>query len=337
MYDNPKISVIIPVYNVEPYLKDCLLSVQKQTFEDFEVILVNDGSKDNSGKICDDIAKADSRFKVIHKKNGGVNTARKIGIEQAKGKYITFLDGDDLFPGNALEVMYKKSEEFDLDICVGQQLIYRDGENVEDLKNAKYNLQDEYTKVFCAKDLDYFHMYEIEWFMVFGGKLTKRELFNNQYIAVNLKYGEDQVCIKETLFKANRISAVSDYVYYYRKRPNSATTRRNKRSIDIFESLDLLEKVLTDYNYIDKEYTHLINWALVSYLFHLRLFTPYFLWWEFISKICNYTKTIDMTKLKENEISPRFLKLIKRFNKNEHITFNKLYYIYKIFMNGGKI
>ena len=89
------ISVIVPVYNVENYIAQCIESVIKQTYTKFEIILVNDGSKDNSGKICDEYALKDERIKVIHKENAGVSSARNVGIKQSKGQWITFIDSDD--------------------------------------------------------------------------------------------------------------------------------------------------------------------------------------------------------------------------------------------------
>lgn len=94
--NNPLISIIVPVYNGEKYLRTCLDSILSQTYKNWEAILVDDGSKDNSGKICDEYANKDSRFKVIHKENGGVSSARNIGIEQSRGKWITFVDADDM-------------------------------------------------------------------------------------------------------------------------------------------------------------------------------------------------------------------------------------------------
>lgn len=103
-----QISVIIPIYNVEKYLSDCVESVLKQTYTDLEIILVDDGSQDASGQICDDYAKQDSRVQVIHKKNGGLSSARNAGIDQATGQYFFFLDSDDWIAENALELLYKE-------------------------------------------------------------------------------------------------------------------------------------------------------------------------------------------------------------------------------------
>ena len=98
------ISIIIPVYNVEKYLKECVDSVRKQTYKNLEIILIDDGSKDNSGKLCDELAKEDNRIKVIHKENGGLSDARNVGIENATGEYIQFIDSDDFVEKDMIEI-----------------------------------------------------------------------------------------------------------------------------------------------------------------------------------------------------------------------------------------
>ena len=106
MTTSPKISIIIPVYNAEKYLHRCLNSILSQTFTDFEVLLINDGSPDNSGKICDEYALNDSRIKVFHKENGGVSSARNFGIDNARGEWITFIDSDDYIQSGYIEGLY---------------------------------------------------------------------------------------------------------------------------------------------------------------------------------------------------------------------------------------
>ena len=96
MNNNPKISIIVPVYNVEQYLRRCIDSILNQSFADFELLLIDDGSKDKSGAICDEYAAKDSRIRVFHKENGGVSSARNIGLENARGEWLSFIDGDDV-------------------------------------------------------------------------------------------------------------------------------------------------------------------------------------------------------------------------------------------------
>lgn len=107
---NPLISVIVPVYNVERYLNQCIDSILAQTYKDFELILVDDGSKDKSGEICDEYVKKDSRIRVFHKKNGGVSSARNYGIDNAQGTYICFVDSDDWVDETYLEDMLKPGD-----------------------------------------------------------------------------------------------------------------------------------------------------------------------------------------------------------------------------------
>ena len=111
---NPLISVIVPVYNGERYLHECIDSILNQTFTDLELILLNDGSSDNSGKICDDYALKDKRVRVIHKKNEGINATRKRGVREAKGTWISFCDNDDSLPLDALNRMFKETENTDI-------------------------------------------------------------------------------------------------------------------------------------------------------------------------------------------------------------------------------
>lgn len=106
--NNPKISVIVPVYNAEKYLHRCVDSILAQTFTDFEVLLINDGSKDKSGTICDDYAKLDSRVRVFHKENGGVSSARNIGVENMVGDYSIHVDSDDEILPTMYEKLYNK-------------------------------------------------------------------------------------------------------------------------------------------------------------------------------------------------------------------------------------
>ena len=120
----PKISVIVPVYNVEKYLSRCIDSILAQTFTDFELLLIDDGSKDKSGEICDEYANKDNHVKVFHKENGGVSSARNLGLDNAQGEWITFVDSDDFVNSDWLSY-YAKS--FDVDLIVqGYQVIEAD-------------------------------------------------------------------------------------------------------------------------------------------------------------------------------------------------------------------
>ena len=124
-------SIILPIYNVEKYLKECVDSTQAQTFKDFEIILVDDGSKDSSPAICDELASQDDRIKVIHKPNGGQSTARNMGLENAEGKYIIYLDSDDFITSETFfEDVYNKIQETDSDIVLYKYSKYFEARNI---------------------------------------------------------------------------------------------------------------------------------------------------------------------------------------------------------------
>lgn len=114
----PKLSVIVPIYNTEKYLSNCIESILNQTFADFELILVDDGSTDGSGDVCDEYCQSDDRVKVIHQKNGGVTEARKQGIEVALGEYISFIDSDDWIESNMYQAMLEKADAYDADMIL---------------------------------------------------------------------------------------------------------------------------------------------------------------------------------------------------------------------------
>ncbi|MFB4033578.1 glycosyltransferase family 2 protein, partial [Streptococcus pneumoniae] len=116
--ENQLISVIVPVYNVEEYLKQCLDSILEQTFSNYEVILVNDGSTDSSGLICQEYAEKDTRIRYFEKENGGLSDARNYGIEQAQGEYLTFVDSDDLLDASHLTILYDALVNNDADISI---------------------------------------------------------------------------------------------------------------------------------------------------------------------------------------------------------------------------
>ena len=160
-----KISVIVPVYNVEKFIKRCLDSIINQTTKDLEIILVNDGSTDNSGKICDEYAKLDNRITVIHKENGGISSARNIGLDVATGEWIAFVDSDDYIEKDMYEVLYKTAIEKNVDICacffkyltVDNKILFNLTQEQLDM-NGKYNskefleliYKDEYMNGICV-------------------------------------------------------------------------------------------------------------------------------------------------------------------------------------------
>jgi glycosyltransferase involved in cell wall biosynthesis len=134
----PKVSIIVPVYNIESYVKDCLMSIKSQSFKDFEVIVVNDGSTDSSLSVVEEVVSGDSRFKVISQENGGLSVARNTGVNNATGVYVTFLDSDDMFSDGALSLAANLCDKKDLDMLIYGTDVFHDDSVVT---NQKFNYE----------------------------------------------------------------------------------------------------------------------------------------------------------------------------------------------------
>ena len=210
-----KVSVIIPVYNVEKYLEECIQSVLKQTYKNLEIILVDDGSKDNSGNICDEYAKRDERIKVIHKKNGGLSDARNAGIDICTGEYIAFLDSDDFIEEDMYEFLVKNLEKAKADISICQvYYVYKNAKQTTHTPNV-------YLEMNSSEAIKYVNM--LGYYTVAAyDKLYKREIFENIRYPVG-KVNEDWYIICQVLDKANKIVYSSEPKYNYRKRRGSIT------------------------------------------------------------------------------------------------------------------
>ena len=174
---NPKISIIVPVYNVEQILRYCVDSICKQSFTDFEVLLIDDGSKDTSGKICDELLLMDSRIKVFHKQNGGLSDARNFGIEKACGDFLLFIDSDDVLHEDFCKVLIELQEKYNAEITSTDLVNFYDCSEIEILNSKVYN-QEEF--VYNSVDIlkEYFNpKNERKIYHGLCMKLYKKELF----------------------------------------------------------------------------------------------------------------------------------------------------------------
>lgn len=208
---NPKVSIITPVYMAEDYLHSCIDSVLAQTYQNWELLLIDDGSYDKSGAICDEYAQKDSRIRVFHKVNGGVSSARNLGLEKATGEWVMFLDSDDWIENNMLSVVEDK-EEFDF-IQFGFKKVFNGSVKYYSKlpsQNIEIN-QEEY-----CNNL-YYHS-------GICGYIIKRYIIIscNIRFPLHIRYGEDQDFILKTILHVNKIF-ISNYHYYnYNYNPNSA-------------------------------------------------------------------------------------------------------------------
>ncbi|MGF2941895.1 glycosyltransferase family 2 protein [Enterococcus xiangfangensis] len=211
-----EISIIVPVYNVEKYLRKCVDSILAQTFTDFELILVDDGSPDNSGAICDQYAEKDSRIKVIHKENGGLSDARNAGIEVAKGKYLGFIDSDDYIADDMYELLYNNiiKEKADLSIC-GIYHVYEGKEPERKIEKYMVLNRDEATVLI-------FHGNQISDHAV--NKLYSRSIFSELRYPLG-KYHEDSFTIVGILDQCEKVVVDTKQKYYYYHRDDSITSQ----------------------------------------------------------------------------------------------------------------
>ena len=206
------ISVIVPVYNVEKYLEECVNSIINQTYKNLEIILVDDGSKDNSSKMCDELAKKDSRIKVIHKENGGISDVRNVGIENSRGKYIQFIDSDDFMEDNMIETLYKDILENEADVSMCSYYLFKDGVKTTDATYKK----EIYNKEQILKEI----LLDERVRSYLWNKLFKKSLFSGIYFPKG-KVFEDIYVIPFIFEKSNKVVFNNIPLYYYRQREGS--------------------------------------------------------------------------------------------------------------------
>ena len=203
---NPIISVIIPVYNTRDILIDTVDSIIKQTFEDFELILIDDGSENYSNKLCDIIAKKDKRIRVIHKENGGVCEARNVGLEVARGKYITFCDHDDLYYPETLKVEYEEAIKANADmVIVGVKNVLKESETISGTQfiYVDEEVRSHFLDILTLKCLN--NVWNV---------LYKRDLIENIKFDTNLKHGEEDIIFNLSIIKkVNKIVSICTPLY----------------------------------------------------------------------------------------------------------------------------
>lgn len=247
MSETKQITVVIPVYNVESYLRRCIDSIVCQTIKNIDIILVDDGSTDNSGKICDEYREIDNRIKVVHQKNQGLSAARNVGIKMAKTKYICFIDSDDYVEKDMLEYLYEGTLQSGADIvCCGFTNIYENGE-IE-----KITIPDNDVLFSKEEALD-IHLFSGYIEVVAWNKLYKLELFNNITYPEGKLY-EDMLTTYKLIDKSNCVLLRPDSKYYYCKRNNSIGGVAFSR-----KTLSLIDACDTDIEYISNKYNNLKN------------------------------------------------------------------------------
>lgn len=231
------ISVIVPIYKVENYIKKCVDSIRHQTYKELEIILVDDGSPDNCPAICDEYAKKDSRIQVIHKQNGGLINARKSGLEIAKGEYIGFVDGDDWIEPEMYELFAQQIKKYSPDMVISD-FYYDSGTKPA---NSEQLFEREYYDKYALENEIYPHMLFSGTYYKFGinpccwSKVYKKELLKKNLYPVDgrIKMGEDAAFTYPCLLDAQNIATVKTPCYHYILNPQSMTKSYDKDLKDI--------------------------------------------------------------------------------------------------------
>lgn len=246
--NNPKISVIVPVYNVEKYLPKCVESILAQTFTDFELLLVDDGSTDGSGKICDEYAAKDVRVKVFHTENRGVSAARNLGIRGASADWICFVDSDDWVEGDYLETLFIRRPQNNKSlVCQG---LYIESE-VNPEENTKYSFPENICHFPFDEDWLMRHIFNHYNIYIFAKLFNKKTLIeNNVYFCEHLTICEDLIFFHKYLQFAENISLSHSVNYHYIQRGGVVSLSKRRHSSDellcVVDGLLNLNKLLIE-------------------------------------------------------------------------------------------
>ena len=238
---NPSVSIIVPVYNAEACLRRCVESVLNQEYADFELLLADDGSRDGSGRICDEYAAADSRVRVFHKENSGVSDSRNLCLDQARGRYLQFLDADDWITANATKLLVQAMEEHLCDLVISD--FYRVvGERVSpkgDIDEAQVLSREEYASHMMENPANYY--YGVLW-----NKLYRREIVEQHHLRMDpaISWCEDFMFNLEYIRRAETFFALQVPVYYYVKTKGSLCTQ----GISISKTIQMKLTVFEYYN-----------------------------------------------------------------------------------------
>ena len=305
-----KVSVIVPVYNVESYLEKCLDSLVNQTLKDIEIIVVNDGSPDNSQEIIDNYAKKYKQIKAYVKENGGLSDARNYGIKKATGEYIIFIDSDDYVKENMLEIMYQKALNDNLDIVVCNSInVYENGNMIEIKSNRNYS-NSPIKNYLVSPPMACIRLYN-------------RTLFDKIQFKKGIYY-EDLELTPKLVKYTQKISFIDEGLYYYYQRTGSIMKQKefNEKLLDIFKVLDSNKELLL------KEYPEEIEYMYITHL--LRTATLRFLEYDNyrdnINKIISTMKE-DFPNWKNNKYYKQSSKKLKLLC---NLAYNKNIFILKI-------
>lgn len=274
----PTISVIVPVYNVEPYLQRCVDSILSQRYTDFELILVDDGSPDNCGAICDEYAKQDCRIRVIHQENGGLSAARNAGLEAAKGEYLAFVDSDDCIREEMFEVLLQELKRTGADFIKSNFIPFSEDVPPCQAKGVRtvtvYSPLDAIQDFFKTEYTSRKHMKSTVW-----DALYKRTLFapiSGDALKFPVgKINEDTYIFPELIFRAKKIAHIDEAFYCYFMRADSIVhsglTEREISSCDLWEHIaKTIRPYTTEYEMLCAEYSAMRYLNVLNRIYYSR-------------------------------------------------------------------
>lgn len=309
------ISVIVSIYNVEKYLKRCLDSIINQTYKNLEIILVDDGSTDTSGMICDEYQKIDKRIKVYHKKNGGLSSARNYGINKAHGIYIGFVDSDDCINKKMYEILLDNMNKTNSDISIGSVFSFENDNELNRVYNDKcvtryFDGNEKFRNLLEEKNFDS---------ILVSNKLYKKKLFDKVLFPMG-KIHEDAFIMHHLFDEANRIVYTTEYLFYYFIRDNSLSHSYNLKRLDEIDAVRDRLKFFKQKRFVDTNYYEMALRSYVGYLIKHYWYLNYY------NKNNRYKKYIKNVK---NEFDNNYKKIANCSN----ITFyNRIkYFIVRYF------
>lgn len=306
-----RVSIIIPIYNVREYLQECIESVLNQTYADIEILLIDDGSEDNSSEICDKYAKQSNKIKVFHIKNGGVSNARNLGIKEASGKYIMFVDSDDVIDSQMVEKMVANVGSQDMAICGYWEKFFN--------KNVKHQIANIVTDIDKEKAIT--DIFEREGY---GGYLWNKIFIANIIKENEIKFNKHIYMCEDLYFVINymrfckKIRILPECMYYYRMRKSSMIWKKEKSK---FESLFIAYSKI--YEILKQEQVSMIKFyysCLISIFLNKKLFNAFLK--KKNAKISYHKIYYEVLKSKE----------ITKNRKIKLIIIRRLKFIYKFYM-----
>ncbi len=312
---NPKVTIIVPIYNTSLLLPRCLDSLKRQTFSDIEILLIDDGSTDDSQYVCERYCEKDSRFKYWYKQNGGLSSARNFGIQLATGEYISYVDSDDYISENTYEIAYEKASHYGVDLLNFGYTYFDAKENAEKRTSIlpKNQVFDKQVILDLLKKDPLKN--KLLWFSCFY-------LFRTQYVNKNKLFFDESVLLGEdsdynlrSLLSAEKIYSIDDNLYYYVFNANSLTQHRYKEGLlEKFSSqFKARVKVYKDYGIFEKDYIVEIS---RNYLEH-SLF-------ELISnEYINHPNKKALDNIKKIRRDPMFVFCCKHYKHSKKCTRNK--------------